>query len=641
MHAEMDVVITTHNNADLIVALLDDLQRQEDILLKTVVMDDASSDGTAQRVADVHPEVTVISLERNQGPSRNRNTGAAQGQARYIAFLDDDITIEDPTAFKRAFDILEQDREIGQLAVRIVSGFEPDILLDCGIVSHRYHFGGLFHRLHEDMAYGLHLESRDVLGACSACTVVRRDVFELVGGFEPDFYYMCEDLDVSLRVNLAGHAVRYEPGIVVRHYESQAMGRRLERKMYLWHRNSLYTLMRNYPAGHFLKMFDLFVRLTMRGQAARSWKDCVAIAGFLLRRLPKTVRERRAQRHWLKKSRNKLLELGGKLKKDTALKSGITDLILSVTSACNARCPMCFRERDPDRKSELSVDEVRRLAEGLPRLKNLVISGGEPLLRKDLVEICEVFVRRQNPILTIPTNGSFPEETASVAKKILSLGARVLVVSLSLDGLEAYHDANRGIKGLFNKVRETYDRLVSVRRVFGPRLVIQINTCVTAGNLDELDGLHAYLCESMPEAGWVFEPVRGCSEDSEVRPLSMAEWQRLKDKLDAFHAMRPKANTKDIKRLYTLGMKSLETGRQAEPCIGGRGFVAIDQNGDLRPCELLPPVVNVRDIGLDMGALAGVAEWRAACERIEASACYCTHFCWASASWARNREDEA
>jgi len=635
---EIDVVITTYNNEKLVVALLDDLACQEDVSLHIVVMDDASSDGTAAAILSSHPEVTVISTETNCGPSTNRNTGAAKGTQRYLAFFDDDVALDDTTALRRALNILEENSGVGQLAFQIVSGFEPEILLDCGIMNNRHHFGGIFHKHHSDLVYGKHVQQRRVLGACSAGTLLRREIFERIGGFEPSYFYMAEDLDVSLRVILAGYEVRYEPGIVIRHYESQAMGRDLQRKIYLWFRNNLLVFMRNYPVQHAARMFCLFLSQSLQKKTVSSVREFAGIIGFLIARLPDTIRSRFRDRQWIKRSRWDLVRIGRQLQEDVALHMPTTDLILSVTSACNARCPMCFREKESGGKTELTLDEIRTMADSLSSLKNLIISGGEPFLRSDLVDICVVFINRQNPILTIPTNGSFPEKTAQQVKQILGHGAQNLMISLSLDGMREYHDKNRGIAGLFDTVHETYEALVSIQRVYGKKLGIQVNTCVTAENITELESLHEYMNTAMPKASWVFEPVRGCSEESGIRSLSIEEWQSLRDKLEYFHQKHPMPNVKDLRNLYAMGMQSLTTQSQPEPCIGGRGFIAIDHNGDVRPCELLPAVSNLRELNMDVNALTGHAQWQAVRERIASGDCYCTHFCWLIGSWFRNRE---
>jgi GT2 family glycosyltransferase len=142
---------------------------------------------------------------------------------------------------------MDKNPQVGQLATMIVDGFSPDILLDCGIHRCGPLFGGRYHRAKMSDTHNKHLEQRRVLGACTAGSVVRRDVLNVVGKFDESYYYPCEDLDLSLRIHLAGYDVIYEPSFVVYHYEAQAMGERQELKKYLYRRNCLLALWENYP----------------------------------------------------------------------------------------------------------------------------------------------------------------------------------------------------------------------------------------------------------------------------------------------------------------------------------------------------------------------------------------------------------
>jgi MoaA/NifB/PqqE/SkfB family radical SAM enzyme len=128
-----------------------------------------------------------------------------------------------------------------------------------------------------------------------------------------------------------------------------------------------------------------------------------------------------------------------------------------VTYRCNARCGMCDSWRlKPGR--ELSVDEVARVFGKLRRLDVVRISGGEPFLRDDLGELAAVILRAADPlVLHVTTNGSFPERVEAFARALASPRLQVMV---SLDGLSAEHDRNRGADVTFDLALETLARLL-------------------------------------------------------------------------------------------------------------------------------------------------------------------------------------
>ena len=199
------------------------------------------------------PWVRLIAQAHNSGPSKNRNIAIRAGYSPYIVIFDDDTYLEDPEWLAKALEKMEKNPYIGQLASMIVSGFDKDILLDCGIYAEGCLFGGIYYNQHRSTVSGKHETPRRVLGACSAGTILRRDVFEKTGGFDPKYFYPVEDLDLSLRIHLTGYDVIYDPSLVTYHFESQAMGKSIKRKMYMYRRNCLLALIENYPASHIVK----------------------------------------------------------------------------------------------------------------------------------------------------------------------------------------------------------------------------------------------------------------------------------------------------------------------------------------------------------------------------------------------------
>lgn len=255
---KIDIIIPTYNGAKHLPGLLTSIKHQTYTHYTCCVIDDHSHDNTVAIVKEQFSWVQVIEQAQNYGPAHNRNVAIQAGHSPYIVIFDDDVFLEDSEWLAKAVHIMEERPNTGQLASMIVSGFDTELLLDCGVDRQGGTFGGRYHYCRKQETEGQHEISRPVLGACSAGTIVRRDVFELVGGFDPKYFYPAEDIDLSLRIHLAGYDVLYEPSLVTYHFESQAMGRAFERKMYLYRRNCLLALVENYPAGAIVKGF-LFV----------------------------------------------------------------------------------------------------------------------------------------------------------------------------------------------------------------------------------------------------------------------------------------------------------------------------------------------------------------------------------------------
>ena len=121
-------------------------------------------------------------------------------------------------------------------------------------------------------------------------------------------------------------------------------------------------------------------------------------------------------------------------------------LTFFVTRKCNARCPFCFyvnsTKNTEANAPELSIDEIKRTSLSLGKLLWLAFSGGEPYLRKDLVEISKVFYEQNRPVIMLyPTNGLLPDLIKDKTEQILKHCRKTIVtVKLSIDGLNADHD---------------------------------------------------------------------------------------------------------------------------------------------------------------------------------------------------------
>lgn len=135
-----------------------------------------------------------------------------------------------------------------------------------------------------------------------------------------------------------------------------------------------------------------------------------------------------------------------------------------VTYACQSKCMMCnIWQMRPN--GELKLDEIAEIAKRSTHLSWVQLTGGEPTMRRDLVDIASLFDDFARPyILTSQTNSlSNPGHTEKVVRGMASLRYPHFVYTLSLDGPPEIHDAQRGVKGNFDKVMDLYGRIRSLK----------------------------------------------------------------------------------------------------------------------------------------------------------------------------------
>lgn len=158
----------------------------------------------------------------------------------------------------------------------------------------------------------------------------------------------------------------------------------------------------------------------------------------------------------------------------TALKSNFTTLdkpyklTFSITYLCQSRCLTCnIWEIRP--KGELELHEIQEFAKRNNHFKWIEITGGEPFLRSDIVEIVRAFKENSKDlyILTMPTNSLCnPEMELRKMEEILKLGIPKVSITLSLDGYRELHDKIRGIPGNFDKVMNMAKRLKEMQKTY-------------------------------------------------------------------------------------------------------------------------------------------------------------------------------
>jgi MoaA/NifB/PqqE/SkfB family radical SAM enzyme len=140
----------------------------------------------------------------------------------------------------------------------------------------------------------------------------------------------------------------------------------------------------------------------------------------------------------------------------------------AVTYLCNSRCKMCriwskYRQDLTLLKSELSLSEIENLLASryLQTLQGIGFTGGEPLLRRDFVDLAGLFIERYpDAFIGIATNGLSPRLTVRKTREIVDrYHPSLLSLSISLDGIGSNHDRMRGVNGAYNRVLQTVQLL--------------------------------------------------------------------------------------------------------------------------------------------------------------------------------------
>jgi GT2 family glycosyltransferase len=190
------------------------------------VVDNASSDGTPEAVAEAFPDVTVVRLAENVGAAA-RNEGVRRARTRYVAFADDD-SYWAPGSLARAAHLLDAHPRTGLIAARVLVGAEERVdPVSLAMAA-------------APLGRPADLPGPAILGFLACSVVVRREAFLSVGGFHPLLRVYGEEALLAMDLAAAGWGLAYVPSIVVHHHPGGA-GRSPDRRRSLEVRNRVLT----------------------------------------------------------------------------------------------------------------------------------------------------------------------------------------------------------------------------------------------------------------------------------------------------------------------------------------------------------------------------------------------------------------
>ncbi|MGE3077356.1 MAG: glycosyltransferase family 2 protein [Dehalococcoidia bacterium] len=244
----LGVVIVSYRCRELLLKCLASIEeRAPQVLANTVVVDNASGDGTPAAVRERWPQVTVIESSRNVGFAAAANQGIrALSSVSVICLLNPDATLSDDGLFAAAT-YLDQHPEVGILGGRIVNA---DGSLQASARAFPGHRNAFFNRhslatkffprnrySSEYLMTGwAHDSVRPVDWVSGAFMFIHRRAIERVGIFDPGYFFSIEDVDLCRRVRDAGFEVVYFPGATVSHRIGGSSRRAVYRAMAAHHR---------------------------------------------------------------------------------------------------------------------------------------------------------------------------------------------------------------------------------------------------------------------------------------------------------------------------------------------------------------------------------------------------------------------
>jgi len=305
-----------------------------------------------------------------------------------------------------------------------------------------------------------------------------------------------------------------------------------------------------------------------------------------------------------------------------------------VTNKCNLSCTHCFYSSELNKPiKELTLKEIKNLAKSMDHFPVLYIGGGEPFLRKDLVEICSYFYNYNKiKYLVIPTNGSFPNQISKTMDEISNLCPKTSVLlNVSIGGVEKEHNKIRGNSKSYDQAIKTYNLAKSLKPKHD-NLKVGFTVTFTATNQNNILRCYNQLKKLNPD-NIQLNLIRGSPKNPKEKVVNINKFKKLTQQ---FH--------KDVKNKVIPGydpihvsaasyrhemiIKTYKENTFQTLCYASQLSCVIYPDGEVYPCELLDKRIgNVHDYNYNFKELWYSEKNKKLSNWIKKTKCYCTHEC--------------
>lgn len=307
---DLSIIIVSWNVKDLLEGCLRSLDHHRgDLNLEIIVVDNASADGSADMVADLFPHVICERLDRNIGFGAGNNVAMKRASAPYFLLLNPDTIVLTGT-LQSLLEFMKNNERCGAVGPQILTPrmtidrscrrfpTMPAALYQFTAAKYFLPLGPSFHRYM--MREFDHTTTRNVDQIMGACMGLRREVYDVVGGFDENFFMFYEEVDWCRRIIEAGFTVTFQAETAIIHYSDRSTAQIWD-EMLLHKINSLFYFFSKTRSIAILKAYrpfflGLFLLKCHKDRMAYAIKAFIATA--MLNLQPEaTHRVRRAEKY--------------------------------------------------------------------------------------------------------------------------------------------------------------------------------------------------------------------------------------------------------------------------------------------------------------------------------------------------------
>lgn len=250
-----------------------------------ILADNASTDASREWVEEDFPNVKIVTFDKNYGYCGGNNRAVPHASGEILLFLNNDVRV-DPNWLQAINDCFKND-EVAAVQPKMRSDEHPEYFEYAGAAGgyldrFGYPFcrGRIFDAVEKDV--GQYDNPTDIMWASGAALAIRKNIFVNLGGFDEDFEFHMEEIDLCWRIWNSGYRVRFCPKSIIYHLGGGSMPMGSPRKVYYNYRNNLRMLWKNCSADTLLWRFTgrylLDIVAAFRTLLQGEWEEFKAIA---------------------------------------------------------------------------------------------------------------------------------------------------------------------------------------------------------------------------------------------------------------------------------------------------------------------------------------------------------------------------
>ena len=251
----ISIINVNYNGKKFLKAFFSSLKKLDYQNFEVIFVDNASSDGSIEFVKRNYPKARVIENKKNLGFALANNQGAKIARGKYLFFLNNDTKIH-PEVVSKLVEKMEKNPTIGICGGKILS-----------YDGERYFHTGIGVDI-----FGYPVLGKKIFYIEGSALMIRKSLFEKLGGFDPLYFMFHEDVDLCWRARLLGYKVVAIPDAIIYHFAGGSAGggemnngkyKSSYLRRYYHERNNVRTILKNYQIKTLLFIFPLYFLLNL------------------------------------------------------------------------------------------------------------------------------------------------------------------------------------------------------------------------------------------------------------------------------------------------------------------------------------------------------------------------------------------